>query len=152
MIPFPECLALKKIEILTELRDPASIATRRQTFGQITGSQSFLYQNDTRKTDGPLADEPSNHEAVDVSSSSIPLQTTEPTPSLKIPPPENAYLHAQPAYYPPGSLVSILLQHEQDTSRRSGNSFTATKEDQHTKSDSIRKRRLGGSPKGKVRD
>jgi hypothetical protein len=152
MIPFPEDLALGYIEISTELRDPPSAATKRQTFGQIPGSQSFLYQNDTHRTDGPLADEPSNHEEVQVSSNSIPIQTTEPTPSFKIPPPENAYLHAQPAYYPPGSLVSILLQHEQDISKRSGSSFTSTKEDEHTKSDRLKKRRLGGSPKGKVRD
>jgi hypothetical protein len=152
MIPFPEHLALGYIEISTELRDPPSTATKRQTFGQITGSQCFLYQNDTHRTDGPLVDEPSNHEEVRVSSNLIPIQTTEPTPSFNIPPPENAYLQAQSAYYPPGSLVSILLQHEQDTSQRSGNSFTSTKEDEHTKSDSVRKRRLGGSPKGKVRD
>lgn len=151
MIPFPERLALKNIKISTELRDPASIATRRQTFGQITGSQSFLYQNDTCRTDRPLADEPSNHEEVHLSSNSISLQMTEPTPSLKIAPPENAYLHAQPAHYSPESLVSILLQHGQ-ASKRSENSFTSTKEDEHTKIDSVRKRRLGGSPEGKVRD
>jgi hypothetical protein len=151
MIPFPEHLALGYIEISTELRDPPSTATKRQTFGQITGSQSFLRQDDTHRTDGPLVDEPSNHEEVRISSNSIPIQTTEPTPSFKIPPPKNAYPHAQSAYYAPESLVSILLQHEQ-ASKRSEYSFTSTKEDEHTKSDSVRKRRLGGSHKAKVRD